>query len=64
MDDIDKYLAANTQPFEDDLCELLRIPSISADSSRNNDTRRAADWVAGQFFWKELAALAAVPSQS
>lgn len=49
MDDINHYLDANSQHFEDNLCELLRIPSISADSSRNADTRRAGDWVAGQF---------------
>ncbi|MCX7424145.1 MAG: dipeptidase, partial [Planctomycetia bacterium] len=30
-------------------CELLRIPSVSADSGRRDDIRRAADWVAGQF---------------
>ncbi|MBN2129254.1 MAG: dipeptidase, partial [Sedimentisphaerales bacterium] len=32
-----------------ELCELLRIPSVSADPARRDDVRRAADWVAGQF---------------
>ena len=35
--------------FEDDLCELLRIPSVSADTARRGDVARAADWVLGQF---------------
>src|SRR3954471_21591105 len=49
MDDIDNYLASHTQQFEDDLSALLRIPSISADSDRKADVRKAAEWVAGQF---------------
>jgi succinyl-diaminopimelate desuccinylase len=49
MDDIDAYLAQHAGQFENDLCELLRIPSISADTTRHADVRRAADWVAGQF---------------
>ena len=49
MDDIDAYLAQHAGQFEDDLAELLRIPSISADMARHADVRRAGDWVAGQF---------------
>src|SRR5262245_24516861 len=49
MDDIDTYLASHQQQFEDDLCALLRIPSVSADESRNAEVRRAAEWVAAQF---------------
>jgi len=49
MDDIDAYLTAQAGQFEDDLCSLLRIPSISADTARHGDVRQAADWVAGQF---------------
>lgn len=49
MNDIDEYLASHSQQFEDDLCALLRIPSISADRERHGDVRKAADWVAGQF---------------
>ncbi len=45
MDDIDDYLTAHAGQFEDDLCELLRIPSISADPARHADVRRAADWI-------------------
>src|SRR5262245_3876439 len=49
MDDIDSYLETNKGRFEDDLCALLRIPSISADPNHKADVRKAAEWVAGQF---------------
>lgn len=45
----DRYLEQQGAKFENDLCELLRIPSVSADSRHRPDVRRAADWVAGQF---------------
>lgn len=46
MHDIDQYLADKAPQFENDLCELLAIPSISADSRHKRDIARAADWVA------------------
>ncbi len=46
---VDEYLTANSQRFEDELCELLRIPSVSADSKHKADVRRAAEWVLKQF---------------
>jgi succinyl-diaminopimelate desuccinylase len=46
---LDRYLEENAAQFEADLCELLRIPSISADSRFRPDVRRAAEWVAAQF---------------
>jgi succinyl-diaminopimelate desuccinylase len=46
---IDDYLKTHAERFERELCELLRIPSVSADPGRRDDIRRAADWVAGQF---------------
>ncbi len=49
MDDVFKYLAAEKQQFERDLCELLAIPSVAADSKYHPDVRRAAEWVAKQF---------------
>jgi acetylornithine deacetylase/succinyl-diaminopimelate desuccinylase-like protein len=49
MDDIDAYLSAHAGQFEDDLCELLRIPSISADPAQAPAMRDAAEWVAAQF---------------
>lgn len=49
MHDIDQYLAEKSRRFEDDLCELLAIPSVSADSRHKPDMARAADWVAATF---------------
>ncbi len=49
MPELDDYLASHGPQFEDALCELLRIPSISADSAYKADVRRAAEWVAGRF---------------
>src|SRR4051794_3333743 len=46
---LDEYLSAHQSEFENDLCELLQIPSVSADSRHRDDVRRAADWVDGQF---------------
>jgi acetylornithine deacetylase/succinyl-diaminopimelate desuccinylase-like protein len=42
---VNDYLQAHRQVFEDDLAELLRIPSVSADSRRSGDVARAADWI-------------------
>ena len=49
MSDIDRYLETRAEQFEDELCQFLRIPSVSADPNRRDDVRRAADWVADQF---------------
>ncbi len=49
MDSVSTYIQAHRQAFEDDLSELLRIASVSADSRQRAETRRAADWVASQF---------------
>lgn len=49
MDDIERYLAANQGRFEDELCELLRIPSVGADEKHHPDVRLAAEWVAERF---------------
>src|SRR5262245_56510763 len=54
MDDIDSFLAAQANHFEDQLCALLRMPSVSADPSRKGDVRSAADWVASLFRSLEL----------
>lgn len=49
MSKLDDYLSANAGRFEEDLCELLRIPSVSADSKYKEDVRRAGQWVLNQF---------------
>jgi acetylornithine deacetylase/succinyl-diaminopimelate desuccinylase-like protein len=49
MQKIDEYLSTNSNRFEDELCELLRIPSVSADSRHKADVAKAANWVLRQF---------------
>jgi acetylornithine deacetylase/succinyl-diaminopimelate desuccinylase-like protein len=49
MPTVEQYLADNAGRFESELCELLRIPSISAIGEHRNDIERAADWVLRQF---------------
>jgi acetylornithine deacetylase/succinyl-diaminopimelate desuccinylase-like protein len=43
--DLDEYLTANESRIREELFEFLRIPSVSARSEHNDDTRRAAEWV-------------------
>ncbi len=43
--DLDRWLADNDQRIHDELFDFLRIPSISARSEHNPDTRRAAKWL-------------------
>jgi acetylornithine deacetylase/succinyl-diaminopimelate desuccinylase-like protein len=49
MDRVKAYIQSHRQAFEKDLAELLRIPSVSADSRQRGETQRAAEWVASQF---------------
>jgi succinyl-diaminopimelate desuccinylase len=49
MTDIDQYLASHAGRFEDDLCDLLRIPSVSAQPEHRTDVRQAAEWLADRF---------------
>jgi acetylornithine deacetylase/succinyl-diaminopimelate desuccinylase-like protein len=56
MSKLDDYLSANAGRFEEDLCELLRIPSVSADSKHKEDVRRAGQWVLKQFQSLDLKA--------
>jgi acetylornithine deacetylase/succinyl-diaminopimelate desuccinylase-like protein len=44
---IDAYLNENRNRFEEELNELLRIPSVSTDSTYAGDVKRCADWLAG-----------------
>ena len=46
---IDDHIRSHREAFEGDLCELLRIPSVSADSRHAGDVRAAATWMADQF---------------
>ena len=45
--DLDRYLTDNSERIRHELFELLTIPSVSARSEHDADTRRAADWIAG-----------------
>ena len=43
--DLEKFLSDNDARIRDELFEFLRIPSVSAKSDHNADTKRAAEWV-------------------
>ncbi len=45
---VGEYLAQNADRFESDLCELLKIPSVSAASRHKGDVRAAGQWVANR----------------
>jgi len=49
MSAVNDYLEANAQRFEAELCELLRIASVSAEPERRGEMDRAAGWLAEQF---------------
>ena len=42
---IKEYIQSHQQRFLDELFELLRIPSVSADSRHKEDVREAAEYV-------------------
>jgi len=46
MQSSQQYILANKDRFLNELLEILRIPSISADPAYAGDVRRAAEWVA------------------
>src|SRR6476469_4273476 len=43
--DLEKFLSDNDSRIRDELFEFLRIPSVSAKSDHNADTKKAAEWV-------------------
>lgn len=43
--DLEKFFSANNERIHQELFEFLRIPSVSAKSDHNADTKRAAEWV-------------------
>jgi acetylornithine deacetylase/succinyl-diaminopimelate desuccinylase-like protein len=43
--DLDKFFGANDARMESELFDFLRIPSVSAKSEHNGDTKRCAEWV-------------------
>ena len=49
IDRVDAYLEAHRGAFEEQLFTLLRIPSVSAQSDHDGDTRRAAEFLRDDF---------------
>ena len=49
MPTIDQHLEAHAAEFEEQLCEFLRIPSVSADPAQRDEMARAATLVANHF---------------
>lgn len=45
MEQTQKNIQEGKDQFLNDLIELLKIPSVSADSNHDKDTRRCAEWV-------------------
>ncbi|MCG8449626.1 MAG: dipeptidase [Pirellulales bacterium] len=56
LNNIFRFIEQNGLQFEADLVELLRIPSVSADSQFADDVRRAADWLVGHLQGMGLSA--------
>jgi succinyl-diaminopimelate desuccinylase len=48
MKSIENYLGEHQKDAENDLFELLRLPSVSTDKRHESDVRRAAQWVANR----------------
>jgi len=48
MGKIDQFIESNRDRFLEELFELLKIPSVSADSKYQEDVRRAADFIQGK----------------
>ena len=45
MEQTQKIIQEGKQQFLNELIELLKIPSVSADSNYDHDTKRCAKWV-------------------
>jgi succinyl-diaminopimelate desuccinylase len=49
MPTLENYLESNASRFEDELCDFVRIASVSADPNRKGEMGRAAEWLSAQF---------------
>lgn len=49
MDKTQSYIIENKQKFLDELIDLLKIPSVSADSHYKSDVKRAAEYLKNHF---------------
>ncbi len=65
MTDIDQYLRLHGERFEAELCDLLRIASVSAQPECRAEILRAADWLDARFrrlgFRSEIVATEGCP---
>ena len=48
MKELDRYLAEHRDSFEEDLCQWLRIPSVSTGKLHQAEIRQAGEWVASK----------------
>jgi acetylornithine deacetylase/succinyl-diaminopimelate desuccinylase-like protein len=48
MTEVLTFVEAERGRFREELFQFLRVPSVSARSEHNEDTRKAAEWLAGQ----------------
>ena len=48
MSDAQAYIEKERERFRQELFDFLKIPSVSARSEHDDDTRRAAEWLAGK----------------
>lgn len=48
-DQIEAYIDANQERFIEELKELMRIPSVSAQRAHDSDTRACAEWLVAHF---------------
>jgi acetylornithine deacetylase/succinyl-diaminopimelate desuccinylase-like protein len=49
MPQLDQYVREHHDRFEEELCDFLRIPSVSTDGLHQAEIRRAGQWLAAQF---------------
>ena len=49
MPTVEEIINSQAEQFEEELCELLRIPSISTDPAYRGEMPRAAGWIAQRF---------------
>ncbi|MEM9412929.1 MAG: M20/M25/M40 family metallo-hydrolase, partial [Planctomycetota bacterium] len=47
--ELDSYITSNRERFESDLCQWLRMPSVSTDPAFDSDVQKAANWLAEKF---------------
>ena len=48
MRELEQYLDQHQRRFVSDLCDWLRIPSVSTDKAHGAELRQAAAWLAGK----------------